>query len=190
MIDTAYIDNIQKFRRERDARIKANPLTWLALVGLFPLEEGDNPFGGRETGGIYLAGLPREQCGSFVLKDGKVSVTAATGSSITVNGEAATDQWLKTDKDGKPDLIEIGTLAIKIIQRGCRSLFTCLGPRISELEKLPGIQILSGETGVLHHRRLHPLRFTQGDQGPGRDRQYERWPFSRRSAFYGEWNGM
>ena len=118
MIDTAYIENIQKLRRERDARIKANPLTWLSLVGLFQLEEGDNPFGGSETGGISLPGLPRERCGSFNLKDGKVAVTAAKGSSITVNGEAATDQWLKTDKDGKPDLIEIGTLAIKIIQRG------------------------------------------------------------------------
>lgn len=118
MKEDLYIDSIYKFRNDRDQRVKINPLSWLSLVGLFPLEGGDNPFGGDDKTGIFLPGLTREQCGIFHLEDGKVSLLAQMESGFTINGNLVKTQLLQTDADRVPDLIEVGTLAIKIIHRG------------------------------------------------------------------------
>jgi uncharacterized protein (DUF1684 family) len=118
MSDISYVDSIQKLRNDRDQRVKANPLNWLSLAGLFPLEEGDNSFGGDEKAGIFFPTLSREQYGSFHLEGERVTIFAETESGVTIHGSASTNQLIQTDTDRLPDLIEVGTLAMKIIHRG------------------------------------------------------------------------
>lgn len=118
MIDSSYIDSILKFRSERDQRVRVNPMNWLSLVGLFPMEEGDNSFGSDDKGSAFLPGLFRGQTGILLLEDGTVTLRSDALSGITVNGKASIPERIRTDMDGTPDLIEIGRYLMKIIRRG------------------------------------------------------------------------
>jgi uncharacterized protein (DUF1684 family) len=116
-----YTETILQERAERDQRLTKNPLNWLALCGLFWLEEGDTPFGSNPTNPICLPKFPVAYAGVFHLFDGKVSL-AESIDGLTVNGKAPEDRPLRTDHDGNPDNIEIGSLTLRIIRRGERLL--------------------------------------------------------------------
>ena len=118
MTSTSYEKNIETIRRKRDAEAASDPLHWLNLAGLFWLEEGENTFGSAEDNKIILPALPHSQCGSFHFSNGLVTLQPAKSVKITLNGKAVKPRPLYTDQDKTPDLMEIGTITIKIIKRG------------------------------------------------------------------------
>ncbi|MFN8382685.1 MAG: DUF1684 domain-containing protein [Anaerolineales bacterium] len=115
---TEYEENITNIRAARDKKTASDPLHWLNLVGLFWLEEGENSFGSDESNKIVLTEFPHANCGSFNFKDGLVTLHPAKDTNITINGSAPNLRPLLTDRDKKPDLINIGSLTMKIIIRG------------------------------------------------------------------------
>ncbi len=71
---TAYQNEIQEWRRNREATLKSD-MGWLSVAGLFWLHEGPNRFGTDSANDIVLPdGLAR--AGSFDLRNGKVTTTA------------------------------------------------------------------------------------------------------------------
>lgn len=118
MADSAYLKSILDFRKERDDRVRENPLSWLSLIGLFPLHDGENSFGQGTGCEIDLAGMLSGQNGAFRLVDGKVELAVNADCRITVNGEAVSSGVIHTDADGIPDLIEAGRYAMRVIRRG------------------------------------------------------------------------
>lgn len=114
----SYEDNIHNLRAERDRKTSSNPLHWLNLAGLFWLEEGENSFGSSGQNKIVLPAFPGANCGSFHFKNGLVTLHTDDNAGVTVNGNPPDDCPLRTDKDSKSDLIEIGSLTMKIIIRG------------------------------------------------------------------------
>ena len=114
----SYEKKIETIRRQRDEETVSDPLHWLNLAGLFWLEEGDNAFGSDKTNKIVLPQLPHPQCGIFHLSNGIVTFQPATGVNIKFNGGPAESRPLHTDRDKTPDLMEIGSLTMKIIIRG------------------------------------------------------------------------
>ena len=115
---TGYEESIKLIRAQRDKKIAADPLHWLNLAGLFWLEEGKNSFGGDETNKISLPTFPQAFCGIFQFNDGIVTLHPARGVNITLNGNAFEARPLRTDREKTPDLINIGSLTMKIIIRG------------------------------------------------------------------------
>lgn len=115
---TSYQAHINHLRSERDRKTFSDPLHWLNLAGLFWLEEGENSFGSGDQNKIVLPAFPHADCGSFHFKNGRVTLHASGVAGITVNGKAPEDRPLRTDREKEPDLIEIGSLVIKIIIRG------------------------------------------------------------------------
>jgi uncharacterized protein len=111
-----YEAHITQLRKQREERVAATPLEWIDLVGLFWLEEGENSFGSSPTAKICLPKFPQAICGYFLFKNGQVSVHPTT--TMTLNGGAVESRPLRTDKDEHADLIEIGSLTMKIIVRG------------------------------------------------------------------------
>lgn len=111
-----YTENILEFRRHEDEKAVIDPLHWINLVGLFWLEEGENTFGSSPEAKISLPQFPQPICGHFLFKSGKVTVHSR--SEITMNGGPLESRSLYTDKDKQADLLEIGTLTMKIIVRG------------------------------------------------------------------------
>jgi hypothetical protein len=100
----------------------AEPLNWLSLVGLFWLEEGDNSFGAHETNKIVLTALAHKRSGVFRLEDGRVSLVPEEDRELRVNGRFPDARLLRADRDGEPDLIETGSLAMRVIRRDERTL--------------------------------------------------------------------
>src|SRR6266508_5334205 len=85
--DTAYRAQIQKWRDEREARLKGDG-GWLQVAGLFWLKEGANAFGADPKSAIALpAGSAPTRAGVFELKSGKVTVRLEPGVEATVEGK-------------------------------------------------------------------------------------------------------
>ncbi len=131
-----------EFNLQAERQFRADREKWmqsanspLALAGLYWLRDGANSFG---TGGQNLIVLPAgtapEQVGQFI-KQGK-EVTLQVGSSeakVTIKGMRVTNHSLRTDtRGGSADLLEMGDLRMKIIQRGNR-----LGVRLINLKNPP-----------------------------------------------------
>ena len=117
---SSYINFVNQNRRERETGFTSDPLSWLNLVGLFWLDEGENSFGNSAEAKISLPKFPLPISGHFLFQNGKVTVHPKT--SMTMNGGVIESRPLNTDKDPTADLLEVGTLTMKIIIRGDSTL--------------------------------------------------------------------
>jgi uncharacterized protein (DUF1684 family) len=119
--DEAYRAEVQKWRRERETRLKADG-GWLTLAGLFWLEEGPNPFGTDPAGDIVLpeASAPAK-AGVFVLTGAQVTVSLLPGASGRIGGRPVSGAVaMQPDTSGAPDVLEMGALSMNVIKRGDR----------------------------------------------------------------------
>jgi uncharacterized protein len=111
---------VDAWYQEREARLR-NPDGWLALVGLYWLEEGDNHFGAHPANQIVLHahGIhPRE--GTLHLQDGEVRLVPHADAGLLYEGAPAAEMRLLADTDGDPTILELGSLRIHLIRRGER----------------------------------------------------------------------
>lgn len=114
----SYETEINSLRSKRNKKTASDPLHWLNLAGLFWLEEGENSIGSDETSKIFLPAFPHPHCGTLRFIDRVVTLHPADNVHITLNGRAPEGRPLRTDREREPDLIEIGSLTMKIIVRG------------------------------------------------------------------------
>ena len=115
----AYENQISKYRAERETRLKENERSWLALAGLFWLEEGNNTFGSDESNDIQLENpdVPAK-AGIFQYKNNVVTIKVNDGATVTCNGEPVRAKALRTDIEEHPDFLELGSLMLAAIKRG------------------------------------------------------------------------
>jgi len=131
---------IAQWQTERLTELKSES-GWLTLVGLFWLKEGDNKLGSDPANEIVLpASKISAQSAVFVLKNGVVQFEAPPRSLFTVEGKPATHLELKSDVDGSPTVLHLGSLTIQLIKRGDK-----LGLRVKDKENpdrinFPGTQ--------------------------------------------------
>jgi len=120
---------IAQWQTERLTELKSES-GWLTLVGLFWLKEGDNKLGSDPANEIVLpASKISAQSAVFVLKNGVVQFEAPPRSLFTVEGKPATHLELKSDVDGSPTVLHLGSLTIQLIKRGDK-----LGLRVKDKE--------------------------------------------------------
>jgi uncharacterized protein (DUF1684 family) len=112
----AYAKEIEAWRAERWATLKSEN-GWLTLVGLYWLKEGENKFGSDATNDIVLAKSGAHD-GAFVLKDGVVRIETTQKTGFTVDGKPVSGLVLKSDDDGSPTVLHLGSLSFQIIKRG------------------------------------------------------------------------
>jgi hypothetical protein len=95
-------DGIAKWRANYETSLKA-PNGWLSVAGLFWLHAGDNIVGSDPQSDVVLpAGAPK-----------RAGVLKLAGGKVTFDNKP-----LKSDANGKPDVVKIGDLAMTIIERG------------------------------------------------------------------------
>ena len=125
----AYAKEIDQWHAERWASLKSED-GWLTLVGLFWLKDGDNKFGSDPANEIAL---PQSKIGAhagkFVLQDGMVRIETPLTTGFTVDSKPVTSLILKSDMDGSPTLLRLGSLSFQIIKRGDK-----LGVRVKDKE--------------------------------------------------------
>jgi uncharacterized protein (DUF1684 family) len=114
---------------------------WLTLVGLLWLKPGDNTFGRGKRNQLVLdhAALP-DRAGTFHVRDGRVTFTAARGAGITVAGQPVTTVELANDRTGHPTLLEKGSLQLYVIERAGELLVRARDRSSPRLQKFAGLQ--------------------------------------------------
>jgi uncharacterized protein len=124
--DAAYRQDYEKWKVERIDDLKQN---WLNLAGLFWLQPGANAFGTDPANAIVLPrGSTAAHAGSFDLENGHVTIRLAAELSAKSELKILNNSELLPDASGKPTIVELGSLRMKVIKRGQR-----LGIRVQDL---------------------------------------------------------
>ena len=110
---------ILAWQQEMEANLRAED-SWLAVAGLFWLQDGRNSFGSDPTNDIVLPEVAPARAGSFIFEAGQTRLEVADGMEITVDGEAVTEAHLRPDMPGPPSLVGVNGLLLHVIGRGTR----------------------------------------------------------------------
>lgn len=116
--DPSYLKDIEKWRNERLEEINGET-GWNTLVGLFWLHDGKNKFGSDPSSDIVLprSSAPKH-AGSLQLDQGTVRLTTRLEVGITSGGDRVSDVVLRSDADGLPTPLKLGSLTMFVIKRG------------------------------------------------------------------------
>jgi len=115
--DDAYLKEINRWKEKRLARLKSEN-GWLNLAGLFWLEEGVNTIGSDSSNSIIYPEKAPPRLGKYMLGKGQVSFIPEPGTEVLLDKKPIEELDIATDKTGKPTLLESGSLAWFIIERG------------------------------------------------------------------------
>lgn len=115
---TDYLATISTWRNEMDTNLRSD-YSWLALWGLFWLDEGDNLIGSAEDSKILLPERIASNLGSVVLNNGQVSVALKNGAELRLNENEvlAADHILQPDVSGKPDFLFASDIRMMLVER-------------------------------------------------------------------------
>ncbi|MET0622765.1 MAG: DUF1684 domain-containing protein [Pyrinomonadaceae bacterium] len=123
----SYEQELEQWKAKRLASLKSED-GWLSLIGLFWLKEGETRFGSDPAGEIVLPeGKAPAHAGTLRLAGGKVTLAATPGSGIKSGGQDVSTLELKSDEDGEPTMLELGSLSFHVVKRGER-----LGLRVKD----------------------------------------------------------
>jgi uncharacterized protein len=126
---TEYKKQIEDWRTKRYERLRSEE-GWLTLIGLFWLQEGDNPFGRAASNKIVLpASKSPAIAGTLKLEKGTVRLQVHPGVTITSNGKPVQSMVLKSDATEDPTMLDLGSLRFFVIDRGGK-----LGIRVRDRE--------------------------------------------------------
>jgi len=127
----AYIDELQAWRAQMDAALRADD-GWLTLAGLFWLAEGASTFGSGTGCDVVLHDGCPAVLGTFHRRGEVVSVEFAPGVRAEINGRPAEGRVeLRGDGGGPevPDLMAHASLRFHVLVRGPR-----VGIRLRDLD--------------------------------------------------------
>jgi hypothetical protein len=102
-----YTENIEAWRAQMDENLQA-PYSWLALFGLFWLQEGENPLSSASGATVRLPPRAPQAAGSLRVNEDRVTLQLA--------GQAA--RPLRVLGDGEPDYFFVDDLRMVVIERG------------------------------------------------------------------------
>ncbi|MFZ5881150.1 MAG: DUF1684 domain-containing protein [Chloroflexota bacterium] len=109
---------VLKWREERAERLRTNERSWLGLVGLYWLKEGDTSFGSGPSCGFLLPTPAPAQAGVFHFSKGEVRLTPEPGVEITCNGGDLPSRALLDDQQEQPDFLRMGRFILVVLKRG------------------------------------------------------------------------
>jgi uncharacterized protein (DUF1684 family) len=105
-----YAAEIEAWRRRRVERLVSED-GWLALTGLFWLDEGDNPVGADGSSAVVLPARAPRRAGTIRLERGQAVFLPADGTDpLTLASDAA----------GSPTVVTFGTTRFHLVERGGR----------------------------------------------------------------------
>jgi uncharacterized protein (DUF1684 family) len=81
---------------------------WLTIAGLWFLTQPVTTFGSDPLSDIVFPASAPPRAGTFELRDGKVTVTAAEGVTFQLGGKPVTTMQLKSDVPGPADRLTLG----------------------------------------------------------------------------------
>ncbi|HEY0139524.1 MAG TPA: DUF1684 domain-containing protein [Thermoanaerobaculia bacterium] len=122
-------EEVRAWQKSRDERLRRED-SWLTLVGLFWLQEGENAIGSDKVKNrVVLPAKTPPSAGTLVVKQGKVTLNPT--AAMTIGDKPVTGPIeLQDDSSGSgPTFVKLGTVQFQIIKRGER-----LGVRVKDPE--------------------------------------------------------
>jgi uncharacterized protein (DUF1684 family) len=114
--DPNYVKEIISWHEKRIENL-TNPTSWLSLVGLHWLKQGENTFGSDRSNDLVFTKKAPPFAGSFFLNDSIVTIKVKDGVEIMVDSTAIDEMVLLNDISGTPTLMTYGTLSWYVIKR-------------------------------------------------------------------------
>lgn len=112
-----YQKKIREWQKTLDTNLRKEN-SWLALAGLFWLEEGENSFGSGDVNDIVFPNdATPEMIGSFLVQDDNVKLDVTGDTLVDVDGVPAKEASLQPDASGAPTKLKLGALSFILIQR-------------------------------------------------------------------------
>ena len=142
-VDAAYQQSFVKWKAELVDDLKQN---WLTLAGLFWLKPGENTFGSDKSNAVVFPSGPAH-AGSFVLQNDEVTVKFLPGADARMAGKPVKVAKLPPDTSGTQAVVEMGSLRMRVIQRGSR-----MGIRLKDVDN-PAVRNYRGP--VFYPVQLH-----------------------------------
>ena len=130
----SYEAEITEWRKGRMERLLADT-GYLALAGLFWLDEGKHSFGSAPDNDlVFPEHSAPSHAGVFVRKGGTVSVQVSQGTPLMHGEESVTAMRLVPDSEDDTTVLTLGELTFYLIQRGDRFAIRMRDPN-SEIRK-------------------------------------------------------
>lgn len=115
-----YTKAVDAWHAGRVARLAADD-GWLSLIGRDWLNSGENTLGSAPGSTVLLPDWAAPaKAGLFILEGKAVRFRPFPGSGLLLNGQPATEAILRSDAEGKPDLLQAGRVRFYVIRRGDR----------------------------------------------------------------------
>jgi uncharacterized protein len=115
-----YLEAESAWRQRIEVSLRGEE-SWLALVGLFWLQEGEQAAGSEA--GLPITFPPQAApalAGHFDVQDGQVVFTRATGARAQVAGQSFDRIDMQPDSADQPTRLQIGRLSMMVVRRGSR----------------------------------------------------------------------
>lgn len=112
----AYHRQITEWQDGRNESMRDSS-SWLSLVALHWLQEGESTFGADSSNTILFPASAPDFAGSFTLKDSTVSIRVAEGVRVLHKGQAITNMVLKSDMEEETVYLQMGHINFYIIRR-------------------------------------------------------------------------
>jgi len=118
--DSTYVKSVKDFHKQRIDRLK-QPDSWLSLVGLYWLKEGENSFGSDESNDIvFPKNSAPANLGVFELKDSVILAKIIYGEKVYLHNIPVSYQIMHNDLSINTTILKHGTLSLYAIKRGDR----------------------------------------------------------------------
>jgi hypothetical protein len=137
---SAHAAEIATWRARRVARLTARD-GWLAVVGLFWLEDGENSVGSASGARVALPARVPASLGTIRLEGGRAAFRPAPGAAVRVDGQTAPDAGipLRPDAEGTPTVVEADDVAFYLIARQGRLAVRVKDPRSDARRSFRGL---------------------------------------------------
>ena len=121
MVDKDYFEDIKQFQKQLDDELRA-PDSWLSLVGLHWLQEGENSVGGDPKAAIPLPqSVTPEKVGTLQMTEKKVTFNPETGVEVFVGDQLIKNEIeLESDLNRNQTIITVGEVNFYLVIRGPR----------------------------------------------------------------------
>lgn len=130
---------VDAWHAQREARLAAED-GWLSVIGLDWLSPGENSLGSAPGSAVRLPeGTAPATAGSLLLEGSSVRLRPQPGSGLLLNGKPAAEAELKSDADGRPDLIQAGRVTFYLIRRGARFAVRLKDPEAAARRSFRGV---------------------------------------------------
>jgi uncharacterized protein len=113
----AYVAQVQQYRQQREAALKADD-GWLTVTGLFWLREGANHIGSDPSNDVLLPDQSAPGAvGTLTIQGDAAAFGAAPQAHVTLGGKPVTNTAIRANG---PDALAVNRLKLLLLKRGTR----------------------------------------------------------------------